>query len=72
MTIDIRKPDIIEKHGSQNIPKWKCPNCGEHKTLEEFGTRYRGDAYKDQDVWHKQSWCLICRKESFNKKGSVS
>ena len=67
MGIDIRNPDKIEKHGSKNIPKWKCPNCGEYKTLEEFGTRYRGDAHQDDDVWHKQSWCLICRKESFKK-----
>ena len=67
MGIDFRNPDKIEKHGSKTIPKWKCPNCEEFKTLEEFGARYRGDAYKDDDVWHKQSWCLACRKKSLKK-----
>ena len=61
MDVKLPAPDGMREDERGTVPLWRCPNCGEMKTIEEFGWRYRKDAYLENDIWHKQSWCKVCR-----------
>ena len=48
---------IIQTHGYDGSePTRICPNCGEEKTLSDFGFRNMGDG-----TIRNQSWCKDCR-----------
>ena len=63
MPVTLPEPDDMREEDHGTIPLWRCPNCNELKTIEEFGWRYRRDIYPNQNVWHKQSWCRQCRSQ---------
>lgn len=47
---------IIQSSGyNGSEPTRICPNCGEEKSLSEFGFRNMGDHVRNQ------SWCIACR-----------
>ena len=61
MPVVLPEPDDVCEDPRGTVSLWKCPNCNELKTIEQFGWRFRRDIYPDKDVWHKQSWCKECR-----------
>lgn len=62
MLVRLPEPDgVIQDHKGGETPVWRCPECQELLTIDEFGWRKRDDIHQGQDVWHKQSWCRECR-----------
>jgi hypothetical protein len=63
MPVKLPEPHAKKAVGNETIPLWKCPHCSVLKRIEEFGFRFRRDAYKKVNMWQKQSWCKVCRGE---------
>lgn len=63
MPVKLPEPHAKKEAGNETIPLWKCPHCHGLKRIEQFGFRFRRDAYKRVNMWQKQSWCKVCRGE---------
>ena len=62
MPVILTEPDdLIQDSNGGETPVWRCPHCRDLLAIDEFGWRKRDDIYPGQDVWHKQSWCKVCR-----------
>ena len=62
MPVKLPEPDgVIQDPRGGETPVWRCPECQELLTIDEFGWRKRDDIHPNQDIWHKQSWCRECR-----------
>ncbi len=59
MPIQLPDPDATSPEGT---PLCTCSHCGQLKPLEEFGLRKRDDIRPGEDLYHKQSWCVACRR----------
>jgi hypothetical protein len=64
MPVKLTEPHSKREHGNETIPLWRCPHCHALKTIQEFGFRFRRDAYKKVNMWQKQAWCTECRAKS--------
>lgn len=53
----LRNPDEIRKTPQGDVPYWKCPHCGDLKSVDDFGWRY------PEKGFIRQSWCTDCRRE---------